>query len=63
MPVMTAEWVDECWRRGLSENIIATDPVFTKYGCPVFYGLTICISQVPKKEKEQLKTIIEDNGK
>ncbi|XP_069938324.1 DNA topoisomerase 2-binding protein 1 isoform X2 [Cherax quadricarinatus] len=64
-PIMTGEWVKAVWKAAsedFREDILATDEQFLSYACPVFKGLVICVSQMPRKEKEALKKIIEENG-
>ncbi|XP_045617941.1 DNA topoisomerase 2-binding protein 1 isoform X2 [Procambarus clarkii] len=65
IPVMTGEWVKAVWKsvgKDFQEDILATDQQFLSYACPVFKGLTICVSQMPRKEKAALQKMIEENG-
>ena len=62
---MTGEWVNAVWKSiclDYKEDKFATDDQFLSYTCPVFKGLTICVSQLPRKEKNDLKALIEENG-
>ena len=60
--MMTSKWVDAVWTSSSQEACHATDPTFAKYACPAFHGLIICASQIPVKEREALKKIVESNG-
>lgn len=65
IPIMTGEWVKAVWNavsREYREDIYATDEQFLSYTCPIFKNLVICVSQMPRKNKEALKKIIEENG-
>lgn len=62
IPIMIPQWVDAVWNHSIRESIHATDPIFAKYACPPFQGLVVCVSQIPSKEREALKKIIESNG-
>lgn len=62
IPVMVPKWVESVWNTSCKESIHGTDPVFAKYACPLFQGLVVCVTQIPTKEREALKKIIEANG-
>ena len=62
IPVMIPKWVDAVWNASLKESVHGTDPTFARYACPPFQGLVICVSQIPAKEREALKKLIEANG-
>lgn len=65
MPVMTGEWIHSVWEavnKDFREDIIATDEQFLSHNCPPLYGLTICLSQISRKDKEVLRKLISDNG-
>ena len=62
IPIMVPTWVDAVWAASIKESIHGTDPIFAKYACPPFLGLVFCVSQIPTKERDVLKKIIESNG-
>lgn len=62
IPVMVPKWVDAVWNTSLKESVHGTDPAFARFACPPFQGLDVCVSQIPAKEREALKKIIEANG-
>ncbi|KAJ9595529.1 hypothetical protein L9F63_013294, partial [Diploptera punctata] len=62
LPVMTEQWVDAVWKASCQRNVHAKDPDFDIYKCPVFHGLIITCSNLPKSEKEELKNLIVKNG-
>lgn len=59
---MTLEWLEQIWEASKNRNMHADDPDFRQFACPPFKGLTICVSQMKRQEKEVLKKKIEDNG-
>ena len=61
VPTMKASWVDAVWN-DRKENRHGTDPMFARYACPPFYGLVICVSKIPGKDREHLKKIVKANG-
>ncbi|XP_069689282.1 DNA topoisomerase 2-binding protein 1-A isoform X2 [Periplaneta americana] len=62
LPVMTEKWVISVWEASCKRNVHASDPEFQEYKCPVFHGLTITCSNLPRQEKEKIKKLINDNG-
>ncbi len=59
---MTPQWVEAVWAASLKEAVHGTDPIFARYACPPFQGLVVCVSQIPVKERDALRRIIEANG-
>jgi hypothetical protein len=62
LPIMTQDWVRSVWEASCKRNVHASDPEFQAYKCPVFYGLTITCSNLPRQQKEELRKLIQDNG-
>ena len=62
IPVMSTKWVEAVWTSSVKENVHGADPAFARYACPPFLGLNVCVSQIPNKEREALKKLIEANG-
>ena len=61
---MSKDWINAVWTAAIQDDrqYNALHESFLKYLCPIFHGLVICVSQLPKNEKETLKTLIEKNG-
>lgn len=60
---MTLEWVEAVWRLSQEKNIKATDPaIVAEHRCPIFFNMFITTSNLSKKEKDELKKLINDNG-
>jgi len=62
IPCMVPGWVEEVWRVSQEEIINATDPRFVAYRCPALLGVTICVSQLNKSDKELLRKKVETHG-
>lgn len=62
LPVMTGDWVQNLWLESCKRNAHASDPEFQAYKCPVFHGLTITCSNLPRQQKEEIRRLIDDNG-
>ncbi|XP_071442261.1 DNA topoisomerase 2-binding protein 1-A [Hetaerina americana] len=62
VPIMTEDWVGAVWEAGLKENVSAMDVQFSLHKLPTFKGMVICASQISKKEKQNLMTLITSNG-
>lgn len=59
---MTENWVHNVWLESCKRNAHASDPEFQTYKCPVFHGLTITCSNLPRQQKEEIRKLINDNG-
>jgi hypothetical protein len=62
IPVMTKDWIEAVWKDSQVELVHATDVKYVLHACPMFYKLTICVSQVNADLKNALKKTIEANG-
>ncbi len=62
VPIFTDEWLDKVWEVGKHENVHARDKRFLRYSCPALKGLVICVSQMPRKDKDALRKKIEAHG-
>ncbi|CAG0914061.1 unnamed protein product [Notodromas monacha] len=63
IPIMSVDWITtlyEACRENPWTN--ASEERFRKLKFRCFEGQTICLSQIPKKEKFQLRKLIEENG-
>jgi len=63
IPLMKLDWVDQVWIDSHDELVHATDEKYMTFVCPVFYKLTICVSQISQRLKQSYKEIIEEHGK
>lgn len=62
IPVMTPEWVDQFWEVEQYKLAHAASLAYSHMRLPTFKGLTICVSQVPFKERGTLKELIHSHG-
>ncbi|GLH09974.1 Uncharacterized protein GBIM_14988 [Gryllus bimaculatus] len=62
IPVMREQWVEAVWQASKKRNVHANDEEFHQYKCPVFYKLVVTCSQIPRKQKDALKSNINKNG-
>jgi len=62
LPVMTEDWVHNVWLESCKRNVHASDPEFQAYKCPVFHGLIVTCSNLPRQQKEEIRKLINDNG-
>jgi hypothetical protein len=62
IPIMKKEWINAVWEANLKEVIKADDNIFDKYKCPVFMNLTVTSTNLPKRQKEEIKRLIHDHG-
>jgi hypothetical protein len=45
IPVMTKDWIEAVWKDSQVELVHATDVKYALHACPLFYKLTIGVSQ------------------
>jgi len=62
IPVMVADWIHNVWDTSQRDLIDGTNECFTKYSCPIFYNLNICVSQLTNAKKNAIKNIIDNHG-
>ena len=72
IPVMMFSWIEAVWDAmgGMASSsvgsescgMLATDQQFLSHVCPVFFKQVVCVSQLPKKEKNSIKKLVEENG-
>lgn len=60
---MTEKWVDAVWEESLTCNVVATETKFDKFKCPPFYKLEITTSGLEGKDRENIISLIDENGK
>lgn len=62
IPIVTKDWVAAIWEENLNHFIKADDPIFDKYKCPVFMNLIVTSTNLSKRQKEEIKNLINNNG-
>lgn len=65
IPIYHYQWVQSVWKKCLKEknhNIRATSSIFDTHKLPPFFDLKIACTGVAKEEKNNLETLIEENG-
>ncbi|XP_035738544.1 DNA topoisomerase 2-binding protein 1-A-like isoform X1 [Vespa mandarinia] len=62
IPIVTKDWVAAIWEENLNNFIKADDPIFDKYKCPVFMNLIVTSTNLSKRQKEEIKNLINNNG-
>lgn len=59
---MKKEWIEAVWEENLKKVTQANDKMFDKYKCPAFMNLIVTSTNLPKRQKEELKCLIHDHG-
>lgn len=59
---MTKEWVEAVWEANLKQVVNAKDQIFDKYKCPVFMNLIVTSTNLPRRQKEEIKSLIHNHG-
>ena len=62
IPVMTKEWIEAVWKENLKEVIKADDKIFDRYKCPVFMNLIVTSTNIQRRQKEEIKCLIQQHG-
>lgn len=60
--IVTLDWVKAVWDTNIKESISAVDSTFEKFRCPVFLNLVVTSTSLNKREKEDIKKLINSNG-
>lgn len=61
-PVMMPSWVEDVWRVSASETVSAVEPRFRSHRCPSMQGVSVCVSQLGKADKDLLRKTLETHG-
>lgn len=59
---MTYDWVKSVWVTNQNDSVSAKDSIFDKYVCPTFLNLVVTSTNLPKRQKEEVKKLINENG-
>lgn len=62
IPVMSVDWVEEVWKMSLDSDVSGTSSIFHKYLLPPFANLNVTSSGIAKREKQQIMTLVNENG-
>jgi hypothetical protein len=60
--IVTIDWLKSVWETNLKEPTPATDSIFDKYKCPVFLNLIVTSTNLNKRQKDDIKRIINSHG-
>lgn len=62
MPIFLPEWVYTCWDMCRDRHICATDDEFMEYKCPVFKGITLCVTGIDVEKRKEIKQLVTCHG-
>lgn len=62
IPIVTKEWVEAIWEENLKSFVTPNDSMFNKYKASVFLNLVVTSTNLPKRQKEEIKRLINSNG-
>lgn len=60
--IVTKEWVEAIWKTNLKEFVQADDSMFDKYKAPIFLNLIMTSTNIPKRQREEIKNLINNHG-
>ena len=61
-PVMLPTWVEEVWAVSGSEMVKAQDGRFAHLKCLAMQGVSVCVSQLNRNDKNLLRKTLETHG-
>ncbi|CAG9782681.1 unnamed protein product [Diatraea saccharalis] len=62
IPVMSESWVDAVWEKSLHLNVNGSSPDFCGHKLPVFANLQVTTSGIPKRDKQMVMKLVNENG-
>lgn len=62
IPIVTKEWIEAIWEMNLKDFVTPQDKMFDKYRASVFLNLVVTSTNLPKRQKEEIKRLINTNG-
>ncbi|XP_071855891.1 mutagen-sensitive 101 [Bombus fervidus] len=62
IPIVTKEWIEAIWEMSLKNFVTPHDKMFDKYKASVFLNLVVTSTNLPKRQKEEIKRLINTNG-
>ncbi|XP_011498023.1 PREDICTED: DNA topoisomerase 2-binding protein 1-A [Ceratosolen solmsi marchali] len=60
--IVTIDWLQSVWETNLKESISGSDSIFDKFTCPIFLNLIVTSTSLSKRQKEDIKKIINSHG-
>ena len=61
-PILLPEWVYTCWDLCHDRHICATDEEFMEYKCPIFKGITLCVTGIEAEKRKEIKRLVTLHG-
>ena len=61
-PVMLPAWVEEVWSASRTEMVTAQDQRFSHHKCLAMQGVSVCVSQLNRNDKNLLRKTLENHG-
>ena len=61
-PILLPEWVYTCWDICHDRHICATDEEFKEYKCPIFKGITLCVTGIEADKRKEIKRLVALHG-
>lgn len=62
IPIVTKEWIEAIWETNLTTFVKPDDTMFDKYKASVFLNLVVTSTNLPKRQKEEIKNLINNHG-
>ncbi|XP_076653820.1 mutagen-sensitive 101 [Halictus rubicundus] len=62
IPIVTKEWVEAIWETNLKEFVRPDDSMFDKYKASVFLNLVVTSTNLPRRQKDEIKQLINNHG-
>lgn len=60
--IFSESWIHAVWEKNQNEFIKASDPLFNNHKSPVFMNLVVTSTGLSKRQKEEVKKLINENG-
>ncbi|KAF7995978.1 hypothetical protein HCN44_008733 [Aphidius gifuensis] len=60
--IFSESWINAVWEKNQNEFIKASDPIFNNHKSPVFMNLVVTSTGLSKRQKEEVKKLINENG-
>lgn len=61
-PILLPQWVYKCWELCRDKHICATDEEFMEYLCPIFKGITLCVTGIDAEKRKEIKKLVAQHG-
>ena len=60
--ILLPEWVYTCWDLCRDGHISATNKEFMEYKCPIFKGITLCVTGIGADKRKEIKQLVTKHG-